>query len=94
MNESNMSISINKIAIKILEEISNLQLKDEERKTYQALLDYTENIIKNKQLPNSNVNEIVESVSGNLLDSISMANTKHFITGMKAGAMIITQLLF
>lgn len=88
-------ISINKIALKILEEIQNWQIKCGEKKTYEQLLDYTKKIIKivqDKQL-SYDVNELTETLSGNLLDSIGESNSIYFIEGMKAGATIITQLL-
>lgn len=88
-------ISINKIAIKILEEMQDWQLKRGEDQTYGQLLDYTKNTIRIMQDKESSydVNEITETLSGNLLDSIGDSNTIYFIKGMKAGAAIITQLL-
>lgn len=88
-------ININRIAIKILEEMQDWQFKRGEDQTYGQLLDYTKNTIRIMQDKESSydVNEITETLSGNLLDSIGDSNTIYFIKGMKVGAAIITQLL-
>lgn len=88
-------ISINKIALKILEEMQDWQLKCGEDQTYEKLLSYTKNTIRIMQDKESSydVNEITETLSGDLLDSISSINASYFIIGMRAGASIITQLL-
>lgn len=93
MKEKN--ININKIALKILEEMQDLQLKRGENETYGQLLNYTKNAIKivqEKRFP-CDVNEIAETLSGSLLDSISVTNASYFASGMKAGASIIAELL-
>lgn len=88
-------ISINKIALKILEEMQDWKLKRGEDQTYGQLLDYTKNtlrIMQDKEL-SYDVNEITETLSGALLDSIGESNANYFVKGMRAGATIITQLL-
>lgn len=88
-------ISINQITLKILEEMQDWKLKCGENKAYDKLLDYTKNAIKivqDKQL-SYDVSEIVETLSGDLLDSLGDLNANYFLTGVKAGASIIAQLL-